>query len=232
VIVGEKRPEYLYVPLAENESFSVDLPLLRWCSFAQWRQHRQIALPTLMTTDFKALKEVFSRYFFASPKSKGMIHQQDIWRVDIVEEMAKACGGVFNPIIASMKRENIKRLEMLDHVRLLDLFDAPVAMRAHRWLKVRPFTSHDSFPNLKPVEVVDQAPEPLQEGPYLKGLFGPKRMPMEDLYESLFHKTVNQTNAPASWVSYTTLSQGSSSDVLWGSLDPNQVVEILENKDL
>lgn len=225
-------PEFLYLPIRDGDTISSEGALIAWDSFAQWCERQKISLPSLMTTDFKILKEVFARYFFASPKSKEMIHQQDMWRVDIVEEMAKACGGVFNPIIASMKRENIKRLEMLNHVRLLELFEAPMATRAYRWLKVHPFTPHDSFPNLKPLETVFQTPEPLQEEPYLKGLFGPKRTPMEDLYESLFHKTRGQIHAPASWISYTTLSQGSSSDILWGSLGPNQVVEILENKDL
>lgn len=227
----EAMPDFLYLPLVGKDDFVHDTPLVKWDSFTQWRACEKVFLPSLMTSDFAILKEVFSRYFFASPKSKEIIHQQDIWRVDIVEEMAKECGGVFNPIIASMKRENIKRLEILDHVRLLELFETPCVTLSHRWLKVRPIDCQDSFPNLKPLERVHQSPEPLQEEVYLKGLFGPNRMPMEDLYDSLFHKTMDRAREP-SWVSYTVLSQGSSSDILWGFLKKDQVVEILEERDL
>lgn len=228
----EKRPDFLYLPLTEKDDLIQDTPLVRWDSFQQWREREKILLPALMTTDFKILKEVFSRYFFASPKSKEIIHQQDIWRVDIFDEMAKECGGVFHPIIASMKRENIKRLEMLEHVRLLELFEAPYFRRSHRWLKVRHIDCQDSFPNLKPLEMVHQIPEPLQEESYLKGLFGPNRMPMEDLYNSLFHKTTTPLPVPPPWISYTVLSQGSSSDVLWGFLKKDQVIDILEEKEI
>tara|TARA_A100000171_G_scaffold47768_1_gene54291 strand:+ start:1407 stop:2180 length:774 start_codon:yes stop_codon:yes gene_type:complete len=181
-------PETLYCCLSLQEALKLfQTGLLTWHTVPEFLAQNDLALPRLLTENFRELRDIFFHYFMENPKSREVIARQEQWNVDIVKEFKKPSAGVFHNTIQTMVRTNQKRHETLKKLRLLSFFTEVSLNPEIICIEFSPrHIDHGLFKNLIPVTYSDQLSPRLEERAFLKGMFGPEWVEIETLYHDLF----------------------------------------------
>ncbi|MCA0369567.1 MAG: hypothetical protein LCH26_00475 [Proteobacteria bacterium] len=178
---------------------------MRWATAQDWRTRGRIVYPDLLTLDLDILTDAFKTCFFNNPKSNDLIAKQDIWRVDVRHEMTKPLAGVFAPIVRAMERENKRRLDALERVRLLEGYAVPDPHVTQTWVEVK---MSDTLVGAYLGETIAAPAPTLEWFTYYQGLFGPNRVSALDLWVDLFTKGAHLEGNQGSFAFLVSLDAG------------------------
>ncbi|MBA4117385.1 MAG: hypothetical protein C0514_00615 [Candidatus Puniceispirillum sp.] len=198
-------PDALWLPVEAGVVLEESRVTVRWATAQDWHTLARTVYPDLLTLDLDVLTHAFKTCFFKNPKSNDLIAKQDIWRVDIKHEMTKPLAGVFAPIVRAMERENKRRLDALDRVRLLEGYAAPNKSLAENWVRVR---VTDALADAYLGETIAAPAPTLEWFTYYRGLFGPNRVSAQDLWVDLFTKGVHLEGRQGSFAFLVSLDAG------------------------